>query len=79
MKKVLLVCLCSLLLFLSSGPLALAQEESKEDNEKSQKVNKEIKEASKEVAKESKNIFQKTGRAGKSFWRGMKEGFKETK
>ncbi|MBU0680338.1 MAG: hypothetical protein KKD73_02845 [Proteobacteria bacterium] len=78
MKKALVV-FFSLLVMVLSGQLSLAKEENKESNKESQEVNKEIKEASKEVAKESKDIFQKTGRAGKSVWRGMKEGFKETK
>lgn len=78
MKKVLLVICCSVVMVLP-GQFCLAQEESKETKEKGQQVNKEIKEASKEVAKESRNIFRKTGKAGKSFWRGMKEGFKEAK
>jgi DNA topoisomerase VI subunit B len=78
MKKTLVVFFCFVVMIFP-GQASLAEEESKESNKESQEVNKEIKEASKEVAKESKNIFQKTGRAGKSFWQGMKEGFKETK
>lgn len=78
MKKVLLVFFCSLLM-VSAAQLSMAQEEGKEGKENSQDVHKEIKDASKEVAKESKNIFRETGKAGKRFWRGMKEGFKETK
>ncbi|MEN8257230.1 MAG: hypothetical protein ABFS09_05145 [Thermodesulfobacteriota bacterium] len=78
MKKALLVLFCSSILVLP-GQLSLAKNDSNEDQKENQKINKEIKEASKEVAKESKNIFRKTGKAGKSFWRGMKEGFKEAK
>ena len=78
MKKVWLL-FCCFLLIVGSGQLALAQKESNEGKENGQEANKEVKEASKEVAKESKKIFRKTGAAGKSFWKGMKEGFKETK
>lgn len=78
MKKTLLALFCSVV-FLMPGQLILAKDNSKEEQKENQQLNKEIKEASKEVAKESKKIFRKTGKAGKSFWRGMKEGFKETK
>ncbi len=78
MKKALLILSCALLVVLPSH-LCLAQEESKEGQEKSQQVNKEIKETSKEVAKESKKMFRETGKAGKSLWQGLKEGFKEGK
>ncbi len=78
MKKNLVVLFCSLMLVLS-GQYCLAKDSSKKGQKENQEVNKEIKEASKEVAKESKKIFRKTGKAGKSFWRGVKEGFKEDK
>ena len=78
MRKILLVICCSLM-FIVPGHLSLAKDGSKEEQKENQEVNKEIKEASKGVAKESKKIFRKTGKAGKSFWRGMKEGFKEAK
>jgi hypothetical protein len=78
MKKVLLVFFCTVVMVLP-GHLCLAQEESKGAQQKEHQVNKEIKEASKVVAKESRNIFRKTGKAGKGFWRAVKEGFKETK
>jgi hypothetical protein len=75
MKKA-LVLLAGVVL-LVFGPMAHAEDKGKEGGDSTQTVNKEIKEASKEVAKESKNIFKKTGRAGKSVWQGVKEGFKE--
>ena len=78
MKKNLVVLFCSLVLVFSSQ-YSLAKDNSKKEQKENQEVNKEIKEASKEVAKESKRIFRKTGKAGKSFWRGVKEGFKEAK
>lgn len=78
MKKISGLFFCFLLLA-GAGQLALAQKESNEGKENGQEINKKVKKISKEVAKESKKIFRKTGAVGKSFWQGMKEGFKETK